>query len=144
MQCSTLLLEDTHPLSQRTLTYFVRGSITVQLTSYDSAALLVLIQLEVYKFGRIQTSQKGGQLYSDTSPYKGSECSLPRPTPDWANIIFQTNLDGLAYLYIACAYMISIEISFHSLDLASRLPHLPTYLPTYVPHLPTAQRLDTC
>ena len=47
MQCSTLLLEDTHPLSQRTLTYFVRGSITVQLTSYltgyDSAALLVLI-----------------------------------------------------------------------------------------------------
>ena len=33
-------------------------------------------------------------------------------------------------MYIACAYMISIEISFHSLDLASRLPHLPTYLRT--------------
>ena len=30
----------------------------------------------IYSFGKIQTSQTGGQLYSDTSPYEVSECSL--------------------------------------------------------------------
>ena len=57
---------------QRTLTYFVSRSITVRLTScltsYDSAALLVLNYIVIYKYGRIQTSQTGGQTYSDTSP----------------------------------------------------------------------------
>ena len=33
----------------------------------------------IYKFGWIQTSQTGGQPYSDTSPYKENECSL-QPT----------------------------------------------------------------
>ena len=44
---------------QRTLTYFVRGSITVRLTScltgYNSAALLVFNLIQIYKFGSIQT-----------------------------------------------------------------------------------------
>ena len=31
---------------------------------------------QMYSFGQIQTSQTGGQLSSDTSPYKVSECSL--------------------------------------------------------------------
>ena len=31
---------------------------------------------EFYLFGQIQTSQTGGQPYSDTSPYKVSEWSL--------------------------------------------------------------------
>ena len=69
-----------HALKQRTLTYFVRGSITVWLTSsltgQDLAALLMLNQIEIYKFGQIQTSQTGGRLYSETSPYNVSECSL--------------------------------------------------------------------
>ena len=44
--------------------------------------LLVFIQLLWLcwidnRFGRIQTSQTGGQQYSDTSPYEVSECSLP-------------------------------------------------------------------
>ena len=30
----------------------------------------------IYSFGQIQTSQTGGQPYSDTSPYNVSECSL--------------------------------------------------------------------
>ena len=31
---------------------------------------------KLYLFGRIQTSQTGGQMYSDTSAYNVSECSL--------------------------------------------------------------------
>ena len=46
--------------NQRTLTYF--GSITVQLTScltrLDSAALLILNWIQIYKFSRIQTRNK--------------------------------------------------------------------------------------
>ena len=30
----------------------------------------------IYSFGQIQTSQTGGQLYSDTSHYEVSECSM--------------------------------------------------------------------
>ena len=33
-------------------------------------------KIQIYKFGWIQTSQTGGQVYSDISPYKVSECSL--------------------------------------------------------------------
>ena len=59
---------------QRPLNYFVRGSITIRLTScltsWDSAAFLVLNLVEIYKFGRIQTSQTEGQPYSDTCPYE--------------------------------------------------------------------------
>ena len=60
---------------QRTLTYFVRESITVWLISclsgLDSTKLvnLYLIQHE-------QSSQTGGQPYIDTSQYDVSECSL--------------------------------------------------------------------
>ena len=39
-------------------------------------AKLSLNLIQIYKFGWIQTSQTGGQQYSDTSPYKVSECSL--------------------------------------------------------------------
>ena len=50
---------------------------TVRLTSclfcLDSAALLILNWNKLYLFGQIQTSQTGGRLYSDTSPY--GECS---------------------------------------------------------------------
>ena len=35
-------------------------------------------QQQIYLFGQIQTSQTGGQPYSDSSPYKVSECSLPK------------------------------------------------------------------
>ena len=58
------------------------GSITVWLTScltglnLDSAALLMFKQ-QICLFGQIQNSQSGGQSYSDSSPYKESECSLP-------------------------------------------------------------------
>ena len=56
-------------LFHRTLKYLVRGIITVRLTTWltgwDSAALLVLNYIDIYKFGRIQTRQTGGQLYSD-------------------------------------------------------------------------------
>ena len=53
-----------------------KGSITIQLTScltgQDSAALLLFNQIEIYKLGRIQTSQTGGQPNSDTSYYEVS------------------------------------------------------------------------
>ena len=65
-----------------TLTYFVKGSITVlQLTSclggLDSAALLMFNQQQIYLFAPIQANQ-GGQLYSGTSSPKVSECCLLR------------------------------------------------------------------
>ena len=63
--------------NQRTLTYFARGSITVQLTScltcLDSAVLLNLNYQQICLFGQILT---GGQLYSDTSTHKVSEFPL--------------------------------------------------------------------
>ena len=34
------------------------------------------LQQDIYLFGQIQTIQTIGQSYSDTSPYKASECSL--------------------------------------------------------------------
>ena len=75
--------------TKKTLTYFGRGSITVQLTTcltgQDSAALVMLNQIEIYNFGQIQTSQTGGQLYSDTSPYEVSECSLYKVSTDQWN-----------------------------------------------------------
>ena len=39
----------------------------------------------IHLFGQIQTSQAGGQLYSDTSPYEVSECSLYNATADTGN-----------------------------------------------------------
>ena len=80
-----VFLQEGYYSIQRTLTYyFLRGSITVQLTSFltglDSAALLILNKIQIYKFGWIQTSQTGGQLYSDTSPYEVSECFLLNQT----------------------------------------------------------------
>ena len=54
------------------LTYFERGSITVHLTScftgWDLASWLC--QLTNNLLGQIQTSQIGGQLYSETSHTK--------------------------------------------------------------------------
>ena len=61
-------------LIQRTLSFFVGGKYHLKLTScftgLDSAALLMLNKIHIYKFSRIQTSQTGGRPYSDTSPYK--------------------------------------------------------------------------
>ena len=48
----------------------VSGSIIERLTclaSLDSAALLTFKYQQLYLFGLIQTSQTGGQAYSDTS-----------------------------------------------------------------------------
>ena len=71
--------------NQRTLTYFVRGNITVQLTScltgLDSAVLLNWNYKQICLFGQILTSQTGGQPYSDISPYKVSDCSLAEAIP---------------------------------------------------------------
>ena len=56
----------------------IRGSITQYPTSclfcLDSSALLMVNEQKFYLFGQIQTSQTGGQLYSDT--YPNGECSL--------------------------------------------------------------------
>ena len=57
-----------------------QGRLTVQLTcltGYDSAVLLMLNYIEIYKFGRIQpVKQEVSCTYSDTSPNKVSEFSL--------------------------------------------------------------------
>ena len=67
-------------IEQKTLTYFIRGSITVQLTSclfcLDLAALLLLNFKHIHLFGSIQTSQTGGQHTVIRFPYEVSECSL--------------------------------------------------------------------
>ena len=58
------------------------GSITIWLTSclfgLDLAALLMLNEQQLYLFGQIQTSQTGGQLYKDTSPYGESSLDFPK------------------------------------------------------------------
>ena len=36
----------------------------------------VEIEIDLYLFGQIQTSQTGGQVYRETSPNKVWECSL--------------------------------------------------------------------
>ena len=55
---------------QRTLNYFVSGSITVRqiscLTSLDSAALRMFNQQQIYLFVQNQTGQRGVRLYTDT------------------------------------------------------------------------------
>ena len=64
-------------LYQRILTYFVRGSIIVQLTfcfiSLDSATLFMLNKQHIHLFSQIQSSRNAG---SDTSPFKVIEHSL--------------------------------------------------------------------
>ena len=52
------------------------GSPPVYLFCLELAALLKLNEQHFYLFGQIQTSQTGGQPYSNTSPYEVSECSL--------------------------------------------------------------------
>ena len=53
------------------LTLFQEESL-VRLTSFficlDLADLVILNEQQIYLFGQIQTSQTGGQPYSDTSP----------------------------------------------------------------------------
>ena len=60
-----------------------RGSITIWLTScltgLDSTKLVNLYLIQYKQSSRILTSQAGGQPYSNTSPYKVSECSLYQP-----------------------------------------------------------------
>ena len=91
--------------SQRTLTYFIRGSITGRLTScltgQDSAALLMLNQIEIYKFGRIQASQTGGQPSSNLSPYEESQYYL-RGTTTLLNKVRQIDqrMDNLCHNHI--------------------------------------------
>ena len=61
-------------LEQRTLNYFVRGNITVRLTSRLTGLDLAVLLNWKYKqnclFGQILTGLTGGQPYSDISPYK--------------------------------------------------------------------------
>ena len=58
-------------IGQIILTFFVRGSISVRLTSrLDSAGLPMLKEQQIYLIGQIQTSQTGGQTHNNTSPYE--------------------------------------------------------------------------
>ena len=107
----------TQHVGQRTLTYFVRGSITVQLisclTGLDLAEQVNLLLIQHKLIIWIQTSQAGGQLYCDTFPYEVSEwslfkvfmkccrCTTNLPTYDacWASkecieMFFDTNFRG--------------------------------------------------
>ena len=66
---------------QRTLTYFLRGSITVLrlnfcLTGFDLAKRVNVLWIKHKQSSWILTSLTTGQLYSDTSRYEVSECSL--------------------------------------------------------------------
>ena len=75
---------------QRTLTFFVRGRITVWLTSWLTVLDLakqanLLFKHKQSSWIQIQTSQTGGQPYSDTSHFEVSECFLNR---DW-ELVYQ-------------------------------------------------------
>ena len=86
--CMSLKAENTHLLC--------KGNFTLRLTScftgLDSAPWLMVNQIQIYKFGRIQPSQTGGQRYSDTSPYEVSECSLLKAVRfrNWPKVISVT------------------------------------------------------
>ena len=79
-------------LGKRTLTYFIRGSITEWLascmTGLDSAALLMINQQQIYLFSQNQTSHIGDHTYSGTSPDEVSECFLFRYTFDLILTVF--------------------------------------------------------
>ena len=63
--------------SQSTLTYLLgEVRLTSCLTGLDLAEQVNLLFVKYKQSTWIQTSQTGGQLYSDTSTYKVSECSL--------------------------------------------------------------------
>ena len=66
--------------SQWRLAYFITGSITVLLasclTGLDLIKLVNLCLIQHKQSSWILTSQTGGQLYSDASPYEVSYCSL--------------------------------------------------------------------
>ena len=62
---------------QRTITYFVTGSITVRLTCLTGKYSAALLELENYKFGRTK-SVKQEVSHGETFPYEISECSLKR------------------------------------------------------------------
>ena len=63
-----------YPFVQRTLTYFIRGTITVWLTTcltgLDLAKQVNMLLIKHKQSNWIKTSQIGGLMYSDTSPYK--------------------------------------------------------------------------
>ena len=71
-------------LLHRTLTYFIRVSITVWLTScltgLDLTKLKNIYIIKHKQSNWILSSQTGGQPYSDTSPDEVSECSLAATT----------------------------------------------------------------
>ena len=74
-------------ISQRTLTYFVKGCITVQLTScltgLDSTKLVNLYLVQHKQSSWIQTNKTGGQLYITYLPLRKQVsvlCPLPAPT----------------------------------------------------------------
>ena len=81
--CSLNLLRKHRSWVQRKFNYFVRGSITVQLTScligLDSTKLVNLFWIPHEQSSWILNSQTGGPPCSDTSPYKVRECSLLFP-----------------------------------------------------------------
>ena len=82
----------------------IRGSINVRLTSclfcLDSAALLKLNEQQIYLFRQIQTSQTGGHLYSDTSPY--GECSLTCILSQSARVSWSTKINTSLLLLMVC------------------------------------------
>ena len=65
----------------RVLSYIIRESIIVQLTSC----------LQTYLFGWIKTSQTGGHLYSDISRFEVSEYSLVSDMDDIAALMFDSD-----------------------------------------------------
>ena len=76
----------------RALTYFVRGSISVQLTSYltglDLAKKVNLLFIKHKQSSWIQTGQTGGQPYSDTSPFYAIEYVCVRERDNVPLVIF--------------------------------------------------------
>ena len=64
-------------MEQRTLTLFLRGSITVQLTScLTGLDLTKFVNFYLIQHKQSSLGQPAGQPYSDTSPYEESDCSL--------------------------------------------------------------------
>ena len=103
-------------------TYFVRRrSITVQMTScltgLYSATLLMFNWQHIYLFGRIQTNQTGGQLYSNTSAIE--QYWMVVVTANWINRYANRSWCKLGY---PGRYPINIVIECHK-SFIKIIPH---------------------
>ena len=78
---------------------FIRLATYLRFSYLDSAALFMFNLQEIYLFDRIQTSETGCPLYSDTSPYAVNEYSQLKQFVHMEKMIYRSQTRPLNYYY---------------------------------------------